>query len=323
MSRSGPANIGFCDAGSRPGVGFTLVELLVVMAIIGLLVGLLLPAVQAARESARRAHCLGNLRQLGLALQNYADSLGRLPPASTSAVDVGVWNYETDPTVHLHSFAALILPFLEDSSLRGIIDSGRSSLDPANRTAAATIVSVYRCPSFVGSDFSEEPKYTALSPRLAIRNYVALGATNVGRLWGPGPDGRRTPDGTIYCQSNTRLKDVTDGLSNTVLIAETREQNAAVWIDGTGAAAVGRPFDVGTVPSYARPEVSLNYQPYYLWGDSSDSIDSLYGPSSMHSGVVGHLYGDGSARFIADVIDPTLYDALVTRAGGEVIEAVP
>jgi prepilin-type N-terminal cleavage/methylation domain-containing protein len=323
MSRS---RRGACGSGRLtigPAKGFTLVELLAVIAIVGLLVSLLLPAVQAARESARRAQCLNNLKQIGLALHGYADSHGRLPPASTSAVDVGVWNYESDPTVRLHSWAALVLPFLEESSLGGSIDFKVSSLDPANRPAAATIVSVFRCPSFAGSDYSLEPKYTALSPTMAIRNYVALGATNVGKLWGPGPDGRRQPDGTNYCQSTTRWKDITDGLSGTVLICETREQNAAVWIDGTGAAAVGRRFDINAVPSYAGAEVSLNYQPYYTWGDSTDSIDSLYGPSSMHAGVVGHLYADGSARFIADSIEAQLYDALVTRAGGEVVEDVP
>jgi len=299
------------------------VELLVVIAIIGILVALLLPAIQAARESARRSHCLNNLKQIGLALQQYADVYHRLPPASTSPVDVGVWNYPLTPAVHLHSWASLLLPFLEDTSLRGIINYNVSSLDPANRRAAATIVSVYRCPSFFGSDYSAEPKYTALSDTLAIRNYVAIGATDVGKLWGPGPDGRRRPDGTIYFQSETRLKDVTDGLSNTVLIAETREQNGAVWIDGTGAAAVGRRFVVDNVPSYGGAELSLNYQPYFLWGDSADSIDSLYGPSSMHSGMVGHVFGDGSARFIADTVEPKLYDALVTRAGEEVLHDTP
>ena len=185
------------------------------------------------------------------------------------------------------------------------------------------VLSIYRCPSFMGSDYSQEAKYLEMSDQFAIRNYVALGATNVGMLWGPNVDGKRRPDGTIYCQSETQLKEITDGLSRTVMLAETREQNAAVWIDGTGAAAVGRPFVVDNVPSYAGTKSALNYRPYYAWGDAADSIDCLDGPSSMHAGVVGHLLADGSARFIADMIDARLYDALVTRAGGEVTDGLP
>lgn len=300
--------------------GFTLVELLVVIAIIGMLVALLLPAVQAAREAARRSQCLNNLKQIGLAMHGYADTFRRLPSASTSPVDVGVWNYEFDSRVHIHSWASLILPFLEDSSLHSIVDYRVSALDPANRTAAAMVLPVYRCPSFAGLDYSAEPKYKAISESLAIRNYVAMGATSVGSLWSPGADGRRHPDGAIYYQSDTRLKDITDGLSHTVFVCETREQNAAVWIDGTAAAAVARPFDVDNVPSYAKDVVSLNFEPYYSWGDTNDSIDSLYGPSSMHAGQVGHVLGDGSARFIDDTIEPALYDALVTREGGEALD---
>jgi hypothetical protein len=145
----------------------------------------------------------------------------------------------------------------------------------------------------------------------------------VGSLWGPDVTGKRRPDGAIYCLSATRLQDVTDGLSHTIFIAETREQDAAVWIDGTAAAAVGRRFDIGTVPSYAGPETSLNYTPYYEYGDTNDSINSLYGPSSMHPGVVLHLLGDVSVHEISEDIDPTLYDALITRAGGETIDALP
>jgi prepilin-type N-terminal cleavage/methylation domain-containing protein len=301
---------------------FTLVELLVVIAIIGLLVALLLPAVQAAREAARRSHCLNNLKQMGIAMHAYHDTYRRLPSSSTSPVDVGVWNYASNPRVHLHSWASLILPFLEDSSLQGIIDYRVSSLDPANRMAAEMIVPIYRCPSFVGRDYSGEPKYTEISPALTIRNYVAMGATTVGTLWGPGADGRRRPDGSIYYQSETRLKDITDGLSNSLFLAETREQNVAVWIDGTGAAAVSRRFAIDRAPSYASSETALNYNPYYLWGDTDDSVDCLYGPSSMHGSGVAHLLGDGSARFIEDTIDPALYDALVTRAGGETLDSL-
>jgi len=298
--------------------GFTLVELLVVIAIMGLLIALLLPAIQAARESARRTHCLNNLKQIGLGLQNYADVQKCFPPSSTSAVDFGVWNYASDPTVHLHSWRSLILPFVEEVNLRKLIDYGRSSLAPENHQAAATVISLYRCPSFFGLDFTQEPKYTAIAPQFAIANYVAMGATTVGKLWEPAASGGRKPDGTIFPLSAVRLGDVSDGLSQTVFVAETREQNAAVWIDGTAACAVARRFDINQVPEYAGPELSLNYTPYYDYGDSNDSINSQYGPSSMHSYVVLHLFGDGSARAIEDSIDPKLYEAFVTRAGDDV-----
>jgi prepilin-type N-terminal cleavage/methylation domain-containing protein len=303
--------------------GFTLVELLVVIAIIGLLIAFLLPAIQHARESARRTRCLNNLKQIGLALANYADVLGRLPPASTSDVDFGVWSYASDPTIHLHSWRSLILPFVEESNLGRLIDYRASALAPENRFAAGTIIELYRCPSFVGLDFSQDPKYRAIWDSFAISNYVALGATTVGSLWGPDSTGKRRPDGVIFPLSESRLKDVTDGLAHTIFVAETREQNAAVWIDGTAAAAVGRRFDIGTVPSYAGPETSLNYTPYYEYGDTNDSIDSLYGPSSMHPAVVLHLFGDVSVREISEDIDPKLYDALITCAGGETIDALP
>jgi hypothetical protein len=108
-----------------------------------------------------------------------------------------------------------------------------------------------------------------------------------------------------------------------LVIAETREQEVAVWIDGTGAAAVSRPFSADNVPSYAVADASaLNYEPYYQWGDAIDSVDCRFGSSSMHPGVVGHLAGDGSAHFISDQTDPKLYDAMVTRAGSEVTEGL-
>jgi prepilin-type N-terminal cleavage/methylation domain-containing protein/prepilin-type processing-associated H-X9-DG protein len=301
--------------------GFTIVELLTVVAIIGVLVALLLPAIQAAREAARRSNCVNNLKQLGIALHNYADTYGRLPPASTSPVDVGVWNYSTDPSVHLHSWASMLLPYVEETMLWRSIDFNRSALDPVNRPAATRQLNVYQCPSYTGRRFSTNKKYLALAPDFALRNYVALGATTIGSLWGPGVDGKRRPDGTIYPQSDTRFSDITDGLSHTAVLAETREQEIAVWIDGTGAAAVAHPFSADIVPSYALEDSSLNFQPYYRWGDTADSVDCDYGPSSEHSGgIVNHLFADGSVVSLSGGLDPKVYAGMVSRAGGEVVE---
>lgn len=253
---------------SRTRRAFTLIELLVVIGIMGLLVALLLPAVQAARESSRRSHCLNNLKQIGLALAQYADAHKRLPPASTSAVDFGVWSYPYDPDVHLHSWRSLVLPFAEGENLS--IDYDTSSLAPNNRLVAGTVLLLFSCPSFMGERFTGEAQYKALGSDFAIANYVAMGATTVGSLWSPGPDGRRHPNGVMYCLSETALRDVTDGLTHTIFVVETREQNAAVWIDGTASAAVAHPFDINQVPDYARGELSLNFTPYYEYGDPHD-----------------------------------------------------
>src|SRR5215510_4386620 len=133
---------------------FTLVELLVVIAIIGVLVALLLPAVQAAREASRRSKCQNNLKQIGLALLNYEGTFLVYPPSSTSGFGKGVWNYPgtgpTDKNIHLHSFASLLLPYLEQTSVQANINYNVSALDPANRTVASTILPFYRCPSYSG-----------------------------------------------------------------------------------------------------------------------------------------------------------------------------
>ena len=99
-----------------------------------------------------------------------------------------------------------------------------------------------------------------------------------------------------------------------------REQNASVWIDGTTASITGRRVDDNVVPSYAGVENSLNYTPYYTYG-GSNSIDMLYGPSSMHGSIVNHLYADGSVQGLSDALAPTIYDALITRAGNELVNS--
>jgi len=300
--------------------GLTLIELLVVLAIVGLLVALLMPAIQAAREAARRSSCLNHLRQIGLALANYEAARGNYPSSSTSDVNTGVWSYGSQPTPSLHSWASMALPYLEEKNVAQLVNYQVSALDPANRAAAAIVVPVYRCPAFDGSDFSEDPLYLNLGGSFAIRNYVAMGSTTVGALWDPDVKGQRHPDGVIFPLSAIRAKDVTDGLSHTVFAAETREQNAAVWIDGTAAMAVAQPFDENNSPSYAVSEVAINFSPYFEYG-GTNAINSLYGPSSMHAGsAASHLLGDGSARFIDDAIELPLYDALITRAGNDTVD---
>jgi len=280
--------------------GFTLVELLVVIAVIGLLVGLLLPAVQAARESARRTQCSNNLKQIGLAIGSYQSANEVYPPSSSHDVTTN-WNI-----LEQHSWASFVLPFLEQGNLFDTIDYEERLNHSANLPAASTIVSIYRCPSYTGAEYS-----LLGNNEYAIGNYVALGATDVGHIWGSS----LKPDGVIFPKSEIRPKEVTDGLSNTVFIAESREEKYRVWMDGMTASVTSFRYDGANPPTYAGPEISLNYYPYY-----PDKVGNDYGPSSMHPGGAFHLLGDGSVRFIVDGISVDNYVAFCTREGEEVFD---
>jgi prepilin-type N-terminal cleavage/methylation domain-containing protein len=302
---------------------FTLIELLVVIAIIAILIALLLPAVQQAREAARRTQCRNNLKQIGLALHNYESSFTVFPPSSTSGFGRGVWNFatfgEADARAHLHSFASLILPYIDQSSMYNQINYNTSSLGVSNRATAAQVISVYRCPSYNGRAFSADPLYvnidaTPADNQFAIRNYVAFGARTVLGLSGAAP-----AEGVMFPGSKTTFRDITDGSSNTVMIVETRDENSAVWIDGTSASVAARWFNMTAPPTFAGNTNAINYTPYFPGGVFPNSIGQLYGPSSLHEGGAHHLLGDGAVRFISENLDVALYDALVTRAGGEVV----
>jgi prepilin-type N-terminal cleavage/methylation domain-containing protein len=292
--------------------GFTLVELLVVIAVIAVLIAILLPAVQQAREAARYITCRNNLKQIGLALHNYANVNRVLPPSSTSNIQFGVWS--TNPTqYHLQSWASLILPFVEQQTVSNQVNYDVSALDPLNQKVASQVLAVYRCPSYAGSTYSQSPLYTALSKTYAIRNYAAMGATTVGKLY-------QNPDGVFYAISSTRITDVKDGTSTTIFIVETREPDAAVWIDGGTAAVAAHPYDDTNPPDYALPQIGLNYTPYFT-PVGGQGITCQYGPSSMHPGGITHLFGDGSVRFISPIVNVKVYDALVTMDGHELVEA--
>jgi type II secretory pathway pseudopilin PulG len=296
------------------------VELLVVIAIIGVLVGLLLPAVQSAREGGRRTACANNLKQIGLAIHNYVSSRNVFPPSSNSPMRKGVWDYPgtgpTDPAIRLHSFASLILPFAEATDVFDSIDYGRSALDAANRPAAEQVLPMYRCASYSGNVYSKHSRYVTDVgfDKFAIRNYVAMGSKTVLGLSGFMP-----PDGVMYPQSKTAFRHLTDGASKTLLVAETREQDAAVWIDGSSAAVTARPLGP-MAQGFAANAVAINHKPYYTAGQFGvPDIQQDWGPSSRHPTGANHLLCDGTVKFLSERISVAAYDALATRNGGEMV----
>ncbi|MFN0055568.1 MAG: DUF1559 domain-containing protein [Planctomycetales bacterium] len=286
---------------------FTLIELLVVITIVAILIALVLPAVQYAREAARRSACANNLKQIGLALHNYSEQHRVLPSSSTSQIDFGAWS--PNPTVyHLHSWATMILPQLDQGNVYNQINFQVSALATVNHEPGSQKIPGYRCPSFSGQDFSQSPVYVQFSPRLALRNYAAMGGTTIGKLW-------QEPDGSIYPRSRVAYGEIIDGASQTILIAETKEPNAGVWIDGGTAALASRRYLETNSPSFAGPENALNFHPYFV--ANGQGIDAQFGPSSMHTGVILHLFADGGVRNLSENINAVIYGALISRAGRE------
>jgi prepilin-type N-terminal cleavage/methylation domain-containing protein len=283
---------------------FTLVELLVVIAIIGVLVALLLPAVQSSREAARRSACANNVKQIGLAIQGFQLAKKVYPPSDTD--ELFIWDIESE--LPNHSWASVIMPYVEMQTLSDRMNFKVSSVGDVNRPAAGTIVSIYRCPSYTGAEYTDDPHYP--DGAFAIGNYVAIGATDVDHLW----QAHLKPEGVIFPKAKIRPADISDGLSKTVFIAESREEKMRVWIDGRTSANTSLRYDA----SYSEPDISLNYRRYYDDGD----IVSEYGPSSMHTDGAFHLFGDGSVHFLRDTISVASYVALGTRAGGEVDDQI-
>lgn len=315
-------------------VGFTLVELLVVIAIIGILVGLLLPAVQAAREAARRMQCSNNLKQIGLSMHNYESTFKRFPSGNLAGP-----SFSVGLSVH-----ARLLPYMEQAAMYQMVDFNFAFNHANNNNARLQRVPTFMCPS---DNFTQLP-VTLGGPN----SYYANSGTNI--LAGSPPTLSSDPNfgmpecnGVYYRESKVRPADIVDGLSNTVAFSER--------IAGDGNNSISTPisdtFQPGTYPANADEAraqcLAVNVQDlsrqgfsnvgapwlqayhsttlyYHVLGPNGRSC--MYPPgriattaSSRHTGGVQAAACDGSVQFVSNSIDLLIWRALGTRSGGESI----
>lgn len=297
--------------------GFTLVELLVVIAIIGVLIALLLPAVQQAREAARRMECSNNLRQLSLGMHNYHDALGSFPPGN-------LWNtdWPSDPDVSglpfgSYSWAAFILPQIEAENVHAQIDFNRPAFasriedhtgttpsfrddvgDAANRLAAASQPDVFVCPS----------AHRTNSPKNEYKDY----GLNAGQCVGCCIERNQTGhDGLGFMNSKIHFRDVTDGTSNTFLFLELANWAPHSWCL----------MEYQCNPFFFVNHQSQGYVCTYrvtrALPPNDAYIEDTRGAYSDHPGGVMAAMVDGSVVFVAENVDFQAYAATSTRAGGE------
>ncbi len=294
----------------RPIAGFTLVELLVVIAIIGILVVLLLPAIQAAREAARRTQCTNNLKQIGLALQNYSDAKKTLPPG---------YSAESDPnsTSPGWGWAAHLLPHLEEASISQQINLAKPL---ETQPAIQMVLSVFLCPSdqVVAAPFDVMDEELSVICSAAPSSYAATvgdDASDVDAVTG---------NGTFYRNSKTRFKDITDGLSKTTFVGDRAWSDTHGMWAGAPNKAVARPGELNPWQTATAPAPCLTLVHNNWINIKSDSDGGLDDFSSKHTDGVNLTFGDGSVRFIRSITtdgqDRLDFWAMGTRAGNEIVE---
>ncbi|MCA8985460.1 MAG: DUF1559 domain-containing protein [Planctomycetaceae bacterium] len=298
---------------------FTLIELLVVIAIIAILVALLLPAVQQAREAARRSQCKNNLKQIGLALHNYHDA-HRTFPFGFDELGTG--------------WTAMLLPYLEQASLYNTLtfaETGAGDWHVAgpNRDACETLIPLFRCPSNPVQEHVDSAGIPNRVPVTYIAN--ASGDRTADRNWGhPGSIGEIgvNQNGMFFWNSSIRMRDLIDGSSNTVAIGEAPTDVTRTF-PGSGGNEILDHFGIGSpdIDGDGNPrrdfseflgsmgvEFNLIFRPNGLDGDM---MTLSYG--SYHKGGGHFALADGSVRFISENLDSTVRMALGTRNGGEVL----
>ncbi len=329
----------------KRGRAFTLIELLVVIAIVGVLIALLLPAVQAAREAARRAQCANHMKQIGVALHNYQAALGTFP--------MGAVTYDTTrkPPVCVadqgpftrrnHLFFALILPYMEQQNIFSSLNFAYAANDGQNGvsagltqyTALSSRVESYVCPS----DSRMIPPLPSQSNNAYSQtSYFGSTGTTDAIRWTNCPAEVDT-DGAFARLRTRSPQDFRDGMSHTFFLGEaSRFINHPLaflntwtrfgWF-GTNIPNVSLPSGLASsVPrlnaNLLVPDLGPAAPSASAWADDPRYLEmGQFGFRSQHPGGANFLFGDGSVRFLKQTINPAVYRGMSTRAGGEIVAA--
>lgn len=332
-------------------VAFTLVELLVVIAIIGILVALLLPAVQSAREAARRSNCQSNLRNLAIAALNYESVNDRLPPAAQDRTG-DAWNESFPPPLAEHNGLSLLLPYFEQGATFERIDyawdwneENTSRADNA-RFTEQNLGGIFLCPSAQGgreafdvTDYeaivrieiaNNSPNEQLDAPGGSIRDLINTGAVNGqggapnnDRLWDGALqiDRLRIEDGAVASEDRRRVTTakVSDGLSNTLLFMESTNQPALIVENRQlFGPAEGRLNGRNVFFRWASPTTLMRMQ-FHCGTEQLINCSNRNRPYSDHPAGINASFVDGSVRFLSEDIAAQTFISLVTLAAGEIL----
>ncbi len=301
--------------GSTRHRAFSLVELLVVIVIIAILIGLLLPAVQSAREAARRVQCSNNLHQMGLALQLYHGVHLRFP-SGVVYPNRAMWT-------------ALLLPYVEQQNMHAACDFSApwTETSAGNGRACSTYLPVYRCPS---ADVPLHVDIQGIRQRVPGA-YLSVGSGTATRESGTEPThmGRTDQDGTMFINSSVKLSSILDGTSSSLAIGESLFRANVTGPDHTGVVQIVDHWQIGTTDIAPTNNFGWFGEVSEAIGSTGVRINAINHPalfvderelcfSSLHYGGVLFVYVDGHVGFINETIDQAVYSSLGTIARGEV-----